>query len=46
MSAQPPPAQAFPNTPLGVVIVALTARRFLGLSDAQVRNLAAYLKSL
>jgi|KBSSwiStaDraftv2_1062776.scaffolds.fasta_scaffold64370_7 hypothetical protein len=39
-------AQALPNGPLGVVIVALTARRFLGLSDAQVRDLATYLKSL
>ena len=35
-----------PSDALGIVIVALAARRFLRLSDAQLRDLSAYLKSL
>lgn len=34
------------DAPLGVVVVLLTARRFLRLSDTQLRNLGSYLESL
>ena len=33
-------------TPVGVVVVAMVARQFLGLNDAQVADLVEYLKSV
>ena len=39
-------AEAAVPTSLDIVVVLLTARRFMGLSDVQLRNLDGYLKSL
>ena len=35
-----------PETPVGVVVVAMVARQFLGLNDAQIADLVEYLKSI
>jgi hypothetical protein len=39
-------AEAASHAPLDVVVVLLTARRFMRLSDVQLRDLDSYLKSL
>jgi hypothetical protein len=39
-------AAADPGRSIGVVVVTLVARRFLGLDDLQVRTLATYLYAL
>ena len=39
-------AEAAVPASLDIVVVLLTARRFMGLSDAQLRSLDGYLKSL